>query len=193
METEDAVVLLVAAPATAYREYLYRPRGQLARWMDNWFDVLATPGQRPRRAVREGDVLLEVTLGRSGPGRCTILAADQSELDLSRSGLPPGRLLLRPRRQAQLSEPLRVEPTGAEPDGDARDAHQDKRIAGPAADTPPREHDMIDEAGEGALEAVDASAGVPPDAAEGGRPAEPLAASVSANSETWGDRIRAGA
>ena len=51
MQTEDAVVLLAAAPATAYREYLYRPRGPFARWIDDRFEVLARPGQR---ATHEG-------------------------------------------------------------------------------------------------------------------------------------------
>ena len=72
MNTDDTIVLLAAAPATAYREYLYRPRGQLARWIDDRFDVVARPGQRIDRALQPGDVLLEVTLGqvkrRSMPG-----------------------------------------------------------------------------------------------------------------------------
>ena len=50
MDTDDTIVLLAAAPATAYREYLYRPRGQLARWIDDRFDVVARPGQRIDRA-----------------------------------------------------------------------------------------------------------------------------------------------
>lgn len=32
MDMDDTIVLLAAAPATAYREYLYRPGGQFARW-----------------------------------------------------------------------------------------------------------------------------------------------------------------
>ena len=68
MDTDDSIVLLAAAPATAYREYLYRPHGQLARWIDDRFDVVARPGQRIDQALQEGDVLLEVTLGRVEPG-----------------------------------------------------------------------------------------------------------------------------
>jgi hypothetical protein len=30
MNTDDTIVLLAADPATAYREYLYRPSGQFA-------------------------------------------------------------------------------------------------------------------------------------------------------------------
>src|SRR5438045_7209401 len=106
METEDVVVLLAAAPATAYREYLYRPRGPLARWIDDRFEVLATPGQRASQPVREGDVLLDITLGRLDGGRCITLAPEESEQYMSRRRLPPGRLLLRPRRPAQMSTPL---------------------------------------------------------------------------------------
>ena len=68
MNTDDSIVLLAAAPATAYREYLYRPHGQLARWIDDRFDVVARPGQRVDRALQQGDVLLEITAGPDGAG-----------------------------------------------------------------------------------------------------------------------------
>ena len=110
MATEDTIVLLAAAPATAYREYLYRPRGQVARWISDQFDVVARPGQRIGVTLREGDVLLEVTLGRMGHGRCTTLSARDLELVASRPTLAPGQLLLRPRRRVEMSEPLPVEP-----------------------------------------------------------------------------------
>src|SRR5436190_23913654 len=103
METEDVVVLLAAAPATAYREYLYRPRGPFARWIDDRFEVLATPGRCASQPVREGDLLLDVTLGRPGGGRCITLTIGEPDLDLDRYRLPPGRLLLRPRKPAQMS------------------------------------------------------------------------------------------
>ena len=54
MDTEDSIVLLAAAPATAYREYLYRPRGQLARWINDRFDVVARPGQPIDQAPQRG-------------------------------------------------------------------------------------------------------------------------------------------
>jgi monoamine oxidase len=111
MDTADAIVLLVTAPATAYRECLYRPRGQLARWIGDRYDIVARPGQRIGQAVQEGDVLLEVTLGHMGRGRCIILAAGDLELVPSRPRLPPGQLLLRPRGRAERSEPLPVEPS----------------------------------------------------------------------------------
>jgi hypothetical protein len=47
METEDSIVLLAAAPAVADGEYLYRPDGQLAGWIDGRFDVGARPAHRP--------------------------------------------------------------------------------------------------------------------------------------------------
>ena len=109
MDTDDAIVLLAAAPATAYREYLYRPRGELARWIGDHYDVVARPGQRIGQAVQEGDVLIEVTLGHMSGGRCTALTAGDLEFVASRP-MPPGQLLLRPRRQVETSEPLPVEP-----------------------------------------------------------------------------------
>ena len=112
MDSEDAILLLVAAPATAYREYLYRPRGQLARWIGDQFEVVARPGQRIGQALRQGDVLLEIALGRVGPGRCVTLAARDLELVTTRACLAPGRLVLRPRKRVEMTEPLPVEPAG---------------------------------------------------------------------------------
>ena len=111
MDTEDAIVLLAAAPAIAYREYLYRPHGQLAGWIADRYDVVARPGQRIGQALQEGDVLLEVTLGQMSRGRCAALTAADLELVASWPRLPQGRLLLRPRRQVEMSEPLPVEPS----------------------------------------------------------------------------------
>jgi hypothetical protein len=133
MDAEDAIMLLAAAPATAYREYLYRPGGPLARWIGGRFDIVARPGERIGRALREGDVLLEVTLGRIGPGRCISLSADDLELMASRPWLAPGRLVLRPRRRADVSAPLPVEP-GADPDVSgivATDVSKDIQVTGP--------------------------------------------------------------
>ncbi len=120
MDTEDAIVLLAAAPAVVYREYLYRPHGQLARWIGDRYDVVARPGQRIGQTLQEGDVLLKVTLGHMSRGRCTALAAGDLERVASRPRLPYGQLLLRPRRQVEMSEPLPVEPVvdidGPDPD-----------------------------------------------------------------------------
>jgi subtilisin family serine protease/outer membrane protein OmpA-like peptidoglycan-associated protein len=120
MDSEDAIVLLAAAPATAYREYLYRPGGQFARWMGDRFDVVARPGQHISQDLQEGDVLIEVTLGRIGPGRCVTLAARDIELVATRPSLAHGRLVLRPRKHVEMTEPLLVEPvfevTGGNPD-----------------------------------------------------------------------------
>jgi subtilisin family serine protease len=110
MDSEEAIMLVAAAPAIAYREYLYRPRGQLARWIGARFDVVARPGQPVGRPLREGDVLLQVALGRMGPGRCTTLAARDLELVASRSRLAFGSLVLRPRMRVEVTEPLPVEP-----------------------------------------------------------------------------------
>jgi subtilisin family serine protease len=110
MNADDSIVLLAAAPATAYREYLYRPHGQLARWIDGRYEVMARPGQTIGQPPQEGDVMLEITLGRATPGRCTILAASDLQLVTSRRRLPAGRLLLRPRGGVEMSAPLPVEP-----------------------------------------------------------------------------------
>jgi subtilisin family serine protease len=110
MDTEDAIVLLAAVPATAYREYLYRPHGQLARWIGDRFDVVARPGQRISQPLRKGDVLLEVTLGHTGPGRCVALTAGGLPLAASPPRLAPGQLVLRPRKRLGMSAPLTVEP-----------------------------------------------------------------------------------
>ena len=112
MNTDD-IELLAAAPATAYREYLYRPHGELARWIGARFDIVARPGQPISQALRAGDVLLQVTLGRLGSGRCLVLRADDGELAGSPRRLPTGQLLLRPRRRAEMSDPRPVEPTVA--------------------------------------------------------------------------------
>jgi subtilisin family serine protease len=125
MATEDTIVLLAAAPATAYREYLYRPGGQVASWISDRFVVVARPGERIGQTLQEGDVLLEVTPGRMSHGRCTTLSARDLELVTTRPRLAPGQLLLRPRRRVEMSEPLSVEPsagTALDEIGEAEDA-----------------------------------------------------------------------
>ncbi len=54
MNTGDAIMVLTAAPATAYRECLYRPDSRLARLIGYWFDVVALtgPALRPAAAAR---------------------------------------------------------------------------------------------------------------------------------------------
>jgi Peptidase M15 len=181
MDAEDTVVLLAAAPATAYREYLYRPHGRLARWMGDWFDVVARPGQRIRRAAQEGDVLIEVSLGRTSPGRCVTLTARDFERVASWPRLAPGQLLLRPRRRTEVSDPLPVEPvidTGGGDIGSGRDAGGTGpgRLTG--LDLPPRvqvtvasdataaEHDFGDDGAE-AEPTLQADTGSVPDWSEG--------------------------
>ena len=115
MSTEDTIVL-AAAPATAYREYLYCPEGQFARWISDRFDVVGTPGQLVERPPRAGDVLLEVTLGRIDLGRCFTLAAGDPQLMVTPPRLALGQLLLRPLKRVEMSEPLPVEPTRGTPD-----------------------------------------------------------------------------
>lgn len=110
MDTEDAIALLTAAPGITYREYLYRPRGQLARWIGDRYAVVAGPGQRVDRALRRGDVLIEVVLGQMRAGRCIILDGPELEVMGSRPRLLPGQLILRPLSRPQMSEPMSAEP-----------------------------------------------------------------------------------
>src|SRR6266516_2932905 len=113
MDTEDTSVLL-AAPATAYREYLYRPCGQLARWIGDRYDVVARPGQTMERAPQRGDLLIEAALGRMGGGRCIVLDGSELEVMQSWPGLAHGQLILRPLRPVQMSEPMSVEPAAVD-------------------------------------------------------------------------------
>jgi subtilisin family serine protease len=115
MATED-VTVLAAAPAIAYREYLYRPEGQLARWISDRFDLVGRPGQPPERAPRPGDVLLEAAIGRIGPGRCFTLESGDPQVVATPRILGLGQLLLRPLKRAEMSEPLPVEPALGTPD-----------------------------------------------------------------------------
>ena len=110
MATEDTTVLLEAGAATAYREYLYRPGGPLARTIGEHFELVAGPGQRLSRAPQPGDVLLEVTLGRAGHGRCVPLDGADLMLVAGQPRLAMGQLLLRPRPRAELTGPWPAEP-----------------------------------------------------------------------------------
>jgi phosphatidylserine/phosphatidylglycerophosphate/cardiolipin synthase-like enzyme len=131
MNTEIGVVVLAAAPAAAYREFLYRPHGPLACWIGRRFEVVAGPGQRIGQPLRDGDVLLEAELGRMRPGRCTVLAARDLELMAALPGLAPGQLLLRRRSHVAVAVPGLAGPGSAANAGDPTGA-----AAGPAEDTP---------------------------------------------------------
>ena len=137
MATED-IFALAADPAVAYREYLYRPGGQFARWIGDRFDLVGMPGQPVDRPPRTGDVLLEVTLGRPGPARCVTLEAGDPHVVGVAPRLAPGQLLLRPLKRAEMTEPLPVEPTegdieflprGAQKPGAGEDS-PDPRVSG---------------------------------------------------------------
>ena len=123
MDATESTVLLTAAPATAYREFLYRPAGQFARWIADRFDVVARPGEPIGPALRAGDVLLEVSIGRLRPGRCTTFDPHDAQVAALLPQLAPGQLLLRPRRQVDLTGPPPVAPvegTSQDPAAPAR-------------------------------------------------------------------------
>src|SRR5207247_1029799 len=69
----DAALPLALAPSKAYRELMYRPEGQVSRLIEDRFDVLARPGQRLSERPQEGDILLQVSLGRPGAGERAVL------------------------------------------------------------------------------------------------------------------------
>lgn len=79
-------------PAQAFRELLYRPGGELASWVGQHFAVLARPGQDVAAGSDRGDLLVDVPLGRPGPGTVTTLPREQA----AKWRLGPGQLLLRP-------------------------------------------------------------------------------------------------
>ena len=195
MVPEDTLQLLADQPALAYREYLYRPRGRLGRWVSDWFEPLAAPGQFLGQPPRAGDVLLEVILGRPGPGRCAVLAPGDVEPLAALRRLAPGQLLLRPRPRTEISAPLPAEQPA---DGDlgwftplADAGPADEAEAGPEAEYDPGE--AGDQAG--APVPVDAAAAVPPvTAAERATVTQPLLSpQASARAVAWNARMHPGA
>jgi subtilisin family serine protease len=194
MATENSAALLAAAPATAYREYLYRPRGEFARWIGDRFEIVARPGQPIDRAPREGDVLLEVTLGYLVPGQCSTLTAADVQRVVSSRRLAPGQLLLRQRRRVEMSAPLPVEPApepgafafaaGQAPSGIEAEAETDAKAEAEVE----AEHGYGEEYPAARMPVpVDAAAAVPPfTAAERARVVEPLLATqASAKATAW--------
>ena len=183
MVPEDTLQLLADQPALAYREYLYRPRGRLRRRVSDWFEPLAVPGQFLGQPPRAGDVLLEVILGRHGPGRCAVLAPGDVEPLAAQRRLAPGQLLLRPRPRTEISAPLPAEPPA--------DGELGWFTAGPAVeaeDGPEAEYDpgeVGDQAG--APVPIDTAAAVPPvTAAERATVTQPLlSAQASARAVAW--------
>ncbi|GAA0713151.1 S8 family serine peptidase [Dactylosporangium roseum] len=87
---------LPVAPAIAYREYIYRPFGSVAHWIEERYAVVCRPGRCPDRAPRPGDVLIEVALGWNEPGRCTVLDSEALDLVGTLRWLSQGQLILRP-------------------------------------------------------------------------------------------------
>lgn len=110
VDTNDTTLYLTENPATAYREYVYRPGGRLARWIGDRYDVVARPGQPLDRAPQRGDLLIEVTLGQMSGGRCVTLDGRDLKVAQSRPRQPQGQLILRPRSRVETSKPMPVEP-----------------------------------------------------------------------------------
>jgi hypothetical protein len=52
----EALLPVMLAPATIYRELLSRPTGELSGWIGERFEILAGPGLMLRHQPRPGDV-----------------------------------------------------------------------------------------------------------------------------------------
>lgn len=169
MDAEFAAMPLALAPARAYRELLYQPAGPVAGLLDRIFEVLGRPGQRLADAPRPGDVVLTVTLGRRGGGRCAVVAVPEltrrrtscehgsagwyvttnsplgdgalQVLDGARVVLP-GRLLLRRKADPVDETPVEFENDDEYPDEAAPldlDEEEEPADPGPWAGTPEQE------------------------------------------------------
>ena len=91
MDTDrGALLALMLAPATAYRELLYRPHSELSGWIGERFEILARPGRALTESPRSGDVLLTVTLGQRGGGECGVLTDANLTRRRSARGVRPG-------------------------------------------------------------------------------------------------------
>lgn len=130
MDTSDNDVL-TTEPATALRELLYSPTGPMARWVDDRYDVLGRPGHQVPRAARTGDLLLEITLGRPGRGRCVALDDRGLQEVLARPRLGFDQLLLRPRDHRE-PQPAQPSPGGEPPvhptNETAQDSEEDPQL-----------------------------------------------------------------
>ncbi len=115
MDTDDSV--LTSAPATALRELAYRPDGLMARWIEDRYEVVCRPGRVMTQQARTGDLLLGVTLGRRGGGRCLVLDDPAVQDLLTRGRLGVDQLVLRPQARRD-----RLDPAPAVTPWDAADA-----------------------------------------------------------------------
>ena len=97
MNLDELTRLVANQPWVAYREYQYRPDGEIARRIDEHFQVVARPGQAPSLIPQDGDIALLVSLGQLGVGH--LVTVDEPALvSLRRRGrVLHGQLLLRPR------------------------------------------------------------------------------------------------
>lgn len=100
MDSDEVTRLVTQQPSTVYRQYLYRPDSDIARWIDENFHLVARPGSAPIVTPREGDLIVQVPLGKGGVGQCAALDA-MALSSLGRRGhARHGELLLR------LREPI---------------------------------------------------------------------------------------
>lgn len=113
MDTDNPLRFVTRSPAIAYREHRYRPDGEIARWIENHFDVVARPGQTAGPNPEEGDLLLQVTLGQLDGGRCVRLDGPALSSLRRRGHLLNNELLLRPREP--IGEEAADEEQQAEP------------------------------------------------------------------------------
>jgi hypothetical protein len=105
METDDTFELSTVSPGAAYREYLYRPQGELASRIGERFSTVAAPGGQLSRQPLPGDILLDVQLGFPRAGRYVVLDEADAEAVRRRRRLRHGQLLLRRRRRPTVEPP----------------------------------------------------------------------------------------
>jgi subtilisin family serine protease len=121
------IALLAAAPATALREFAYRPDSPTARWIAERYDVIGRPGQRILEAARPGDLLLQVDLGRPGGGRCVVLNEPELRHVLAGPWMRRDQMVLRPLAQAEPSNVVDTQPDSVSGQ-DAEDAELDRLV-----------------------------------------------------------------
>ncbi len=97
MDIDDLTRFVTQQPSTAYREYQYRPDGDIAHRIDQHFHVVARPGQAPNLIPQEGDLVLQVTLGQMGIGQCATLDEPALNALRRRGRCLQGELVLRSR------------------------------------------------------------------------------------------------
>jgi subtilisin family serine protease len=106
----DSAAPLPATASHTFRELLYRPHSDLARLVRRHLEVLGRPCETVTGQPHPGDLLLEVPVGRPGPGICTVLEHRYA----APRRLGPGQLLLHPRADQDSADTSLKAPSAEE-------------------------------------------------------------------------------